>query len=188
MPPKKRIIKVVSKKQAIKNNAKNTYFLNLIANHFKENQNFNVDEYIKNIHNNNKFNLESFDICKVLPNSRLIAEENDYKIIYRGKECEINCIRLYKYEDQYIICKFSTCSDEDDVLSIEHNFDDLINFYRACIFVYPECDFDHNMFLNKVTKLDVLISFFYNMNPISGLVDFQKYVENKYGNYVSKKI
>jgi len=184
MPPKKQIIKVVSKKQAIKNNANNTTFLNLIKNHFKENQKFNVDEYIKNIHNDNNFDLKSFDICKVLPNSKFIAGENDYKIIYFGKECEIDCIRLYKYEQQYIICKFSTCADEFDVLSIENNYGNLIDFYKACIFVYPECEFDHNMFLNKVTKIDVLIAFFHNMNPTSGLVDFQKYIEDKYKNYV----
>lgn len=158
---------------------------NLIKRHYAKTPGFDINKYIEKLHNADNYdtnNINCYKLDQILPTSQLIAKENDFNVVYHGRECEAETIQLWKYDQYYILLEFDGDGDDLSVYNIVEQCGDIRTFYDKCFIVYKLDQFDKNIFLNKVGELSTIIKFFRNFYELKeeGLVEYEKYMREKY--------
>ena len=167
-------------------------FIDLVNDHHQQNNGANI--YIKNILDNNT-EMDCFEICAILPGSKLIATNDDFDVVQYGLECEASSTRLYLYKDYYIIYSFEGYGDDLAVLDIHKHYGDADNFINECIKVYHKDQFKYEYFLDSgVNNVNDLVNFFHNVehNDVDGqkrgLDGFLEYARQLYLSEANRNI
>jgi hypothetical protein len=158
-------------------------FLKLVELHFKDDPNFNLKKYIEKFHQKQLDGLNDVPICKILPTTKFLVEDDDFNVCYEGTECDVESKKLYEYQNYFIVYKFIGMGEEEDfsVWSIKHNYEgDLLDFYNKCVKVYKKDKFNEYNFLKGAKNFDFVLKYFKSVYGEDGLEEFQNYLKHIY--------
>jgi hypothetical protein len=160
-------------------------FLKLVELHFKDDPKFNLKKYIGKFHKAEYVceELNSVPICKILPTTKFLTEDNDFNVCYHGRECEVESKKLYEYEDYFIVYKFFGQGNEDEfnIWTIKDNYEgDLLDFYNKCVKVYKKDKFNEYNFLKGAKNFDFVLKYFKSVYGADGVDEFKNYIDHIY--------
>jgi hypothetical protein len=151
--------------------------------------NFNISKY----ENSKTFKekvlptyIEELKLSHINNNIKLIFEHVDNRITYHGRECTYSVIKLYSYQDYYIIFYIYLEGDEDDFFAhtdnILKNYDNLTELLDNIIKIIPKNDFNVLTFVDSVNILsanifDIARFFKKFYGKREGKIEYMKYAE-----------
>lgn len=164
-------------------------FTDLLSLHHNENKNFDVEDelikcYLKYDPDDNwqDVQLDEINICDILPETKLIANTEDFNICYHGRDCTAYQKTLYKYREYFIIYEYRTENSDLEVLSIGSFCfgDDIVNFNNMIAKVFHKNEFNNDLFLQNIKNVNTIATFFINMFTTSAVDELKKYTEKIY--------
>lgn len=165
-----------------KNETHDITFKDLILLEHQNDNNFDIMEFVTDIIEGGRGkNLDEISVKDFLPDSKEIMIYDNFNVCYEGRECEIESIQLYEYQNYYIKFHYDDGGHEIDMFKIEHAFDNYQNFMEIAFTVYEKKYFNVNKFLKPITKINCVMKFFKNIYPVNGedlFLNYMKYYFN----------
>lgn len=162
-------------------NVNNGKFIKLVEKHFKNDLVFDVEHHINNIHNKDDYiQIDNLPICKILPGTKLIADDDIYNIVYHGRECSIKITRLYEYKKYFIVHDIEVEGDDCSVTNIENTYEDGPFGAYKDFKVHRKKTFDIEKFLDDSDNINFIMDIYKKVYLDNGLNYFQEYIKNRY--------
>jgi len=122
------------------------------------------------------------EISTIIPRAKFIFKNEDNNGAYEGKDCEINQVQLYEYDDMYIIYRYSVEGTDLEVSNILDNYDDHEEFVRNAFKFVQKSSFSAIEFADNLPdpSYQSVAEFFHIIYRDEGLQKFTDYMISKY--------
>jgi len=156
---------------------------------------FNIDKYIKSRHTDwDESNLSNLSLQDILPETKLITEKEINNATIDDAMCSYERKCLYKYKKYYIVMQFKyniemqsvTQDDNTSCLDIKDTFGSLKRFYKKCVRVIRQKNFDYEIFFGpNESDLNFIMRYFIKTNRFGneGMFRFNEYISRRYDDY-----